>query len=644
MTVYDVCETCAYADVQSAIDDAVQDADASEIRIADGIWRGSLAIADDTTALALCPASGCGDTGANVALVGIGGPALTVDGAAALSIAGVSLSGDDDRALVAVDSTITLDDLVVFGSGTVFGDGGVFWLDRVELAATNVLVGQGRATGDGGLVWARDSEVYFVLSTLIDGMAAGAGGLAYATGVLDFSFSRLERGVAALGGGAVATTGGTALWMSVATVEGNECTDEECRGGGVWVDGDGKAPVAITSSLFSSNSAWGQGAGLALEGAVTEVRYSSVSDNVSPFGAGAGLSIVGGSAAVSDTALARNEASRGGAISLATGSLTLARTKLCENEANQGGALSVLGGSAVVNNTLFAGNTADDYGGAVYAEPSEAEVSISFENASFLGNTGPMGLATYLGVGVAVGTWPIAGEIVDSLFYGHVASSGAEASGDEGRQTVSAPDTFEVHHNLYWDNGLPGALVDTYPIEADPLMRSEGEGCDADGLTSYYGGAVDVASEGIDLDFSPKDVGMWGGLDAEATGWADGDEDGSPNLYDCEPALPDVHPGAEDVPYDGADVDCRGDDDYDADGDGDRPVAWGGTDCDDADPGRSGATVEIPDNGIDDDCNGWADSTAPLVPVGCTYVPRTGGWGLWALLVCVLARRRPERP
>jgi hypothetical protein len=56
------------------------------------------------------------------------------------------------------------------------------------------------------------------------------------------------------------------------------------------------------------------------------------------------------------------------------------------------------------------------------------------------------------------------------------------------------------------------------------------------------------------------------------------------NAADCDDGDPAVHPGAEEIPYDGVDNDCQGGDLVDVDGDGHAAVEAGGEDCDDADP------------------------------------------------------------
>ena len=94
---------------------------------------------------------------------------------------------------------------------------------------------------------------------------------------------------------------------------------------------------------------------------------------------------------------------------------------------------------------------------------------------------------------------------------------------------------------------------------------------------------------------------------------------------DCDDTDPAVHPGVDDVPYDGVDADCDGWDDDDADRDGYPAQAWGGTDCDDADAGIHPGAAEICD-GVDDDCDGTVDLDA--VDASAWYDDPDGdGWG-----------------
>ncbi len=79
------------------------------------------------------------------------------------------------------------------------------------------------------------------------------------------------------------------------------------------------------------------------------------------------------------------------------------------------------------------------------------------------------------------------------------------------------------------------------------------------------------------------------------------------NDQDCDDTRADVYPGAPETWYDGVDQDCRGDEDFDADGDGHLVPAGGGGDCDDDNALVHPDREEICANGLDDDCDGEAE-------------------------------------
>jgi len=85
---------------------------------------------------------------------------------------------------------------------------------------------------------------------------------------------------------------------------------------------------------------------------------------------------------------------------------------------------------------------------------------------------------------------------------------------------------------------------------------------------------------------------------------------------DCDPDDGDAFPGAAEIPYDGIDQDCDGDDLVDVDGDG-FEGGPGGTDCDDT-RGSANPLAQEVCNGEDDDCDGTADNG--FLPDGVTPV------------------------
>lgn len=95
-------------------------------------------------------------------------------------------------------------------------------------------------------------------------------------------------------------------------------------------------------------------------------------------------------------------------------------------------------------------------------------------------------------------------------------------------------------------------------------------------------------------------------VDDSAPDIVDEDGDGYSAPEDCDDAEPTTHPGAVDVPYDGIDSDCAGDDDYDQDRDGFRSGDHGGDDCDDAEAAVNPSAVESCD-ALDNNCDGAVD-------------------------------------
>jgi len=83
------------------------------------------------------------------------------------------------------------------------------------------------------------------------------------------------------------------------------------------------------------------------------------------------------------------------------------------------------------------------------------------------------------------------------------------------------------------------------------------------------------------------------------------DCDGVIDEEDCDPEDPFVHPGMDEIPYDGKDNDCAGDLN-DVDGDGYIGEQGGGDDCNDGNPNAHPGAEEICYDAIDDDCDGEA--------------------------------------
>ncbi len=118
---------------------------------------------------------------------------------------------------------------------------------------------------------------------------------------------------------------------------------------------------------------------------------------------------------------------------------------------------------------------------------------------------------------------------------------------------------------------------------------------------------------------APQDTGQDTGYDK----WIDQDGDGFPRKQDCDDANPYVNPYADDIPYDGIDQDCDGEDLTDVDGDGFDAKDVGGDDCEDANSLIYPGAEEVCDR-RDNDCDTFVDETCesmidPANPGGLSF-------------------------
>ncbi len=163
------------------------------------------------------------------------------------------------------------------------------------------------------------------------------------------------------------------------------------------------------------------------------------------------------------------------------------------------------------------------------------------------------------------------------------------------------------------DNNCDGEVDEGFTSDLDE-DGSISEACGGDDCDDARAGTYPGAEEICDLiDNDCNDIAD--DIDVDEDGYYDADCERPDDCTDCPPAddCDDsdaaVNPGAEEIPYDGIDNDCDGEDVVDADGDGyaDSSVD-GGTDCDDSDASVNTAAEEVCDDGIDNDCNEQTDA------------------------------------
>ena len=101
------------------------------------------------------------------------------------------------------------------------------------------------------------------------------------------------------------------------------------------------------------------------------------------------------------------------------------------------------------------------------------------------------------------------------------------------------------------------------------------------------------------------------GTEAPVTTGVEVDEDGdgwTVSAGDCDDTNATIFPQAEEIPFDGIDQDCDGQDLLDGDGDGFDAADSGGTDCDDQNAAIHPDADELCETvGVDDNCNGLSE-------------------------------------
>ncbi len=619
--------TC-YATIQQAVDAA---ADEDELLIEGGTWAESVVVRAKRLSLRTVP-------GELAALVGDGSTdaVLRVEQGAALYASDLVLFSQVARPVEVHDASLTLHDASLAG-GSLQTHGGILYADGASVRLERCTLVEGLALYEGGQIWVSDTDLTLYGASLEEGRSLGRGGSVWFEddrGVhsLYIQSSSFFRNHADDSGGAVAISGVGSLSLFASSFEENRAD----QGGGLWIDPSGVlASGLVRGCSFTANLALTQGGGALLSSRVSSVR-----------------------------------------------------SDYCGNRAGRGAALRVQGAEDLaVSNGRFLDNKATS-SGAIHVQVDDGATSVRHNH--FLGNSAAE-------VSAFMASWPEEGPgegslvVRDNLFAYNTATQTVDGWAlkidlDGGEHTLAS--------NLWWSNepaSRPISRVESGGVLGDPMVLSySADGlCSAEeGLLSWYGAARDAGtSTEEDPDGTRADIGAFGGPDAEEILWIDTDQDGYPDLYDCETTDPDIHPEAQELWYDSIDQDCDQSSDWDQDGDG---VEWdpdGSGDCDDTDPDTYPGAVERPYDGVDQDCDGlelwdadgdgydvfedcndsdpsihpgagdadplvdrncdgWTDAVSPLEPrraLDCDHGPSRLAW-TWLLVVLplFLKRRRLE--
>ncbi len=564
-----------------------------------------------------------------------------------VDIAGVTLDADGDN----------MQCFWVHGTSTVIGD-------NITCAPHAQVSEPGGIVLEAGSVMSLRNAVF----NDVDSSAAGADKAATISvrgGALTLDSVRITNANGGYAGAMLVTAGGTADLVNVSfanntgpsggaiRVEGGTVTiksgtfTSNTATGVAGTDGGGAISVVtgsatIGAATFTSNTAIRGGAILLNNNAPLTVTGATFTQNRATGGDGGAIaSLEAGAVTIDGATFARNTATTtSGAVGLNNvDSLGFYRSWLCDNTAAQGGGLHVAGtaGPVTIANNVFLENLATGVGSAIRYNPA---TTATIRNNAFLGNSTA---ASQGALWFANGVWALSNNLIAQT----AAGDGVRRASATGTPTFAYNDLF-ANSAVDFNIGGVNTVLPATNAALDPQLFSyvrgpagDALGCGTPDLRSRYAAGLRDAGDPatFDRDLSRSDIGPYGGPDAPAFAWVDGDNDGFPWVHDCDDAKPAVHPNVSDI-CNGIDDDCDGTIDEDPalswhpDADGDTfgsstsvtkacvaPPGFiaNGTDCLDNDNTAYPGAPETCD-GVDDNCDLIVDNN-PIDPT--TYYADT---------------------
>jgi predicted outer membrane repeat protein len=505
-------------------------------------------------------------------------------------------------------NTLLIDNCEFFGNLAQRSSGGALYTEgdfsgpiRVEINTTDFSYNE--ASSDGGAIWAKRmyDEILINESTFDLNEGRSGGALGFNQQIL-FTGTNLDisSNTASSNGGGIYASDAVMVLLVDSKVRGNR--SKSSQGGGIYAGSLTESyPAKFVRVTVADNSSVLEGGGIFVRGVEnTTIEESLLEGNE------AGSNSFGGGLYADDSAyvkirnsvLRSNTAHYGGGAYIndnADGS-DFFNNVFLDNDARTGGGFALCNSPYTLfyNNTVAGNHAMFESSGAAFYNSQ-----VDFRNNIFAHNLGGAALHMY---------------DLNSAFYA------------------------ELSHNNFYDNDPldiggdlePSVLDSDGNMALGPQFSHYAPGMPGDeasvvlALTSPLIDAGDPLI--LDWDGTDSDVGAFGGDYLIVN---DKDADGYLSNVDCDDEDPSVHPGAEEVWYDGLNSDCAFSSDFDADGDGvEHPSSGTGTDCDDTDASKS-LPEDCPpppdDDGDDDDNDEVTPEEAPGVStsgkVGCAVSP-----------------------
>ena len=572
---------------------------------------------------------------------------------------GNDVTGGTDRRGPHIDAkgVVTISDShFELGIGAL--SGGIYAAVGSVLTISNTTFDQNNATEDfGGAIHIVDGTLDCQDCTFTNNVAYLEGGAVYVSGAVSASYEggSFDNNYGWMGGGLFGSTSQDLLIRQVDFT--NNSADH--LGGAVFYQASAaqSASVEIDQSLFTSNDSMATYTGVGDGGAVfiSQALAATLTGNI----------------------FRQNIAQRygGGVFIESSTTVDVLRNEVCDNYAvDDGGGVFQEGGSAVTfSNNRIQDNESDDRGGGIYVNYAPARY---FTNNTFAGNEAVVGaglrcfqcdmvvnsniFADQVGDALAASA-PSSHTIDFNLWSGNTDDiTGDLDDTDKGGGAVNAGPQFvdwtaddTCNDDLHLAAGSPAIDrgdddparndldgtrndIGAYGGPSAPDEDIDGDGVDVpadcdDSDPNVFPGAAEVPADGIDQDCDGFDHCY---LDADSDGYGSATVPASagttldctgPNesltADDCDDSTAAVAPNASEIPGDGVDQDCDGQEECYVDGDGDGHAGDStaisvdldcddagefavSDDCDDGDGAISPSAVEGTADGIDQDCDG----------------------------------------
>jgi len=309
-------------------------------------------------------------------------------------------------------------------------------------------------------------------NTVIDGseltptrrvLFIGHGGIATISGV---TVQGGNSGVGGNGGG-ILDSDSLTLHDSIVT---RNTTSGGGFGGGIF---NQSSALTVTDSIVSHNTTPNLGAGVVGDGGVTTLRRVTVSSNTAGYGGGV-YATDSLSFDIVDSTISNNEATNnGGGIFHDGHGLAVVNSTISDNEAiNNGGGIYNAGPSLAIINSTISDNFSDRNGAGIFNDHYSACCTVSFYNATIVGNQANQAVIGGTGGGI-FNTSGSTVALQNTLLAGNVRSTGGPDVFDDCSGTVTA-NSYNLFSSAAGCDGIGPLDLKNKPGLTGPLQNNGG--------------------------------------------------------------------------------------------------------------------------------------------------------------------------